>query len=392
MNNQYSPNYTAVQIALSTNCNLLCPGCQRTAWDSPRKLNPLITKNIFLDKQILLDVIQNKASNSLEKIEFVGLIDDALTYPWLLELLQEMLNVRPDLNIEFDTNASLRTPDYFKKLANILNKFPKHFVNFSVDGLEDTNHIYRVGANWKKIMGNAEAFIQAGGRANWQFIVFPWNAHQEKKIKKLAKTMGFDNIVVRHNQDLSLNTPQMAKDKPWLKESKTNEKYVGTSFKVFDTILKKDKYFPPYNIDCLWHGDQKIYISYTGNVWPCCFIAYDPLRRPELLNARFSSHGENFNSLYHHTIDEIMSKEPFSSDILNSINNNKKHGIGQSDTYYTCIRSCSTRGFEEIPSHHTHKATNYSHKQWMQLLLIIESWNGKPWTRKLLTKLKKYLK
>ena len=376
MNNQYSPNYKIIQVALSSNCNLLCPGCQRTDWDSPRKLNPLITKNIFLDKQILLDMIQNKASNSLKKIEFVGLIDDALTYPWLLELLQEMLNVRPDLNIEFDTNASLRTPDYFKKLANILNKFSKHFVNFSVDGLEDTNHIYRVGANWKKIMANAEAFIQAGGHANWKFIVFPWNAHQEKKIRKLAKTMGFENIIVRHNQDLSLNTPQMAKDKPWLKKGKANKEYIGEdTVELLNELLEKDKYFSPYNIDCLWHGDHKIYISYTGNVWPCCFVAYDPLRRPEILDARFSSYGENFNSLYHHTIDKIMSKEPFLSNILNSINNDKEHGIGELDTYYTCIRSCSTRGFTLIPSHHAHKSRE------------LESW-----THKLLKRLKIYLK
>ena len=43
-------------------------------------------------------MIQNKTSNSLEKIEFVGLIDDALAYPWLLELLQEMLKYR----VEYD--------------------------------------------------------------------------------------------------------------------------------------------------------------------------------------------------------------------------------------------------------------------------------------------------
>ena len=78
MSNQYAPNYTSVQVALSSNCNLLCPGCQRTRWDSLRKINPLIKKNQFLDKQILVDLVQNKRSNSLKKIEFVGLIDDAL--------------------------------------------------------------------------------------------------------------------------------------------------------------------------------------------------------------------------------------------------------------------------------------------------------------------------
>ena len=48
MSNQYAPNYTGVQIALSTNCNLLCPGCNRTHYDLDKySLNPLVKKNQF---------------------------------------------------------------------------------------------------------------------------------------------------------------------------------------------------------------------------------------------------------------------------------------------------------------------------------------------------------
>ena len=69
MSNQYAPNYKIIQVALSSNCNLLCPGCQRTDWDTLRNISSLIKKNQFLDKQILVDVVQNKRSNSLEKID-----------------------------------------------------------------------------------------------------------------------------------------------------------------------------------------------------------------------------------------------------------------------------------------------------------------------------------
>ena len=74
---------------------------------------------------------------------------------------------------------------------------------------------------------------------------------------------------------------------------------------------------------------------------------------------KFSIYEENFNNLYHSSIDQIMSKEPFSSDVLNSITNDKEHGLGKVDAYYTCIDTCSTRGFELKPNHlQAHKIYN----------------------------------
>jgi|TARA_B100001964_G_scaffold240532_1_gene310569 MoaA/NifB/PqqE/SkfB family radical SAM enzyme len=373
MNNQYAPNYKAVQIALSTNCNLLCPGCNRTHYDLDKySLNPLVKKNQFLDKQIILDFIQNKASANLTQIEFAGLVDDPLTYPWLLELLADMLKIKPTLNITFHSNASLRTPAYFIQLAEILNQFEGHSVNFSIDGLEDTNHIYRVGTNWTKIMANAKAFIQAGGKATWQFIAFPWNKHQEEEVKKLANEMGFTTIIIRNNRDPDLDKMSSradTSDKPWYTIKQQHTSTVGKTdytskeiFVEFSNQLERKNFKEPYNIDCIWHDDRKIYISYDGTVWPCCYIAFDSLRSPrfiELQKLKFAQYGENFNNLYHYSIDKIMIKEPFYSDMLNSIADDKKHGFNKLDSYFTCIKTCSKRGYELKPNHlQAHKIYN----------------------------------
>ena len=50
------------------------------------------------------------------------------------------------------------------------------YARFAIDGLEDTNHIYRRNTDWVKIVQNATAYIAAGGRAEWDFIVFAHNA------------------------------------------------------------------------------------------------------------------------------------------------------------------------------------------------------------------------
>ena len=68
-----------------------------------------------------------------------------------------------------------------KNLASIMRKPDK--VIFAIDGLEDTNHLYRVNTNFNKIMENAKAFINAGGIARWDFIAFAHNEHQIEEAK-----------------------------------------------------------------------------------------------------------------------------------------------------------------------------------------------------------------
>jgi hypothetical protein len=64
-------------------------------------------------------------------------------------------------------------------------------VVFSIDGLEDTNPVYRVNSNWNKLMSNVEAYISAGGSAHWDMLVYKHNQHQVDACEKLAKDMGF---------------------------------------------------------------------------------------------------------------------------------------------------------------------------------------------------------
>jgi hypothetical protein len=60
-----------------------------------------------------------------------------------------------------NTNGGLRTKFWWQELANIM-KGELDYAVFSIDGLADTNHIYRVDVNWDNVMSNAEAFISAG--------------------------------------------------------------------------------------------------------------------------------------------------------------------------------------------------------------------------------------
>ena len=67
---------------------------------------------------------------------------------------------------------------------------------FGIDGLEDTNHIYRRGVKWERLQDNFREYIKAGGDADWQFIPFSWNKHQLDAARELATKEGFDKFTI----------------------------------------------------------------------------------------------------------------------------------------------------------------------------------------------------
>ena len=162
-----------------------------------RTLKTIILTSIICFQSITLaSEIQNEPASNKENIGFglgalvggvlagpVGVVIGAGGGTWLgdrenesdktIAALEKELNAK---SIEVVTNGSIKKANWWAELALKAN------VVFSIDGLEDTNHIYRVGAQWDKIMANAEAFIAAGGNATWQYIVFRWNAHQEEDV------------------------------------------------------------------------------------------------------------------------------------------------------------------------------------------------------------------
>ena len=69
-------------------------------------------------------------------------------------------------------------------------------VTFGIDGLEDTNHLYRKNVKWDVLQRNFRAYISAGGVADWQFIPFSWNKHQIEDTRDFAFKEGFRDFKV----------------------------------------------------------------------------------------------------------------------------------------------------------------------------------------------------
>ena len=94
-----------------------------------------------------------------------------------------------------NTNAGARDEVWWTKLAETFGRMGT--VIFSVDGLADTNHLYRQGVSWKAVERSMDAFIEAGGRARWDFLVFEHNQHQVEEARALSEQKGFEKFQVR---------------------------------------------------------------------------------------------------------------------------------------------------------------------------------------------------
>jgi MoaA/NifB/PqqE/SkfB family radical SAM enzyme len=211
------------------------------------------------------------------------------------------------------TNGSAKKPDWWKELAKTIGK--NGYVVFGLDGLEDTNHLYRQNTIWSKIMDNAEAFISAGGRARWDYIVFAHNEHQVEEARALAEKMKFEKFQFKKSARFFSATSGMTKEmhqaanrkgiETTLLQAPTDPKYRNSALEKLGEIAKTDivtfipskandlrgrlypqtfhkdpekkkpmeKYWDEVPIKCKVAEEKSVYITAEGLVQPCCWTA-----------------------------------------------------------------------------------------------------------------------
>lgn len=223
-------------------CNAACPACLR---ETDKNFNKSTRHELSVDffaNTFSLETIKN-----LDKVFACGNYGDPAASAHLLEIFKWLKFHNPNITLGINTNGSIRSTAWWEELAVILSG-PRDYVVFSIDGLEDTNHIYRVNCNWKKIIENAQAFIGAGGSAHWDMLVFEHNQHQVIAAQELAREMGFT----------------------WFR-CKVSKREMPMGFNVPDNFTKPTHKSGP--IRCVAERSNGLYVSATGRIFPCCWLA-----------------------------------------------------------------------------------------------------------------------
>ena len=270
-------NIRSVHLEISTRCNAACPDC-------PRNFRGVDA----IDDYPLTDMRLNQAQKifnesflkQLDRIYINGNYGDFVTAQDGLKIVEYFKSVNPLLNIEISTNGSAK-PHIWSSLGKLKIK-----VYFRLDGLKDTHYLYRQNTDFDLILDNARKFIAAGGEAIWTLIPFAHNQHQIEQCRTLAKKLGFSMFLI---QDAGRNTM------PVFNKNKELTHIIGdyqgsVNFEELFSQYKK-KYDPMMilkgidivnkTINCQAKNNKEIYISATGEVYPCCWLGYYPRQQQD---------------------------------------------------------------------------------------------------------------
>jgi len=269
-----------IHLEITQNCQASCPMCDRNM--NGGEINP----HINLDELTLEDcqqIFKPDFIKQLKTMYMCGNLGDPIVAKDTLEIFKYFREQNPHMWLSMNTNAGARDTEWWTELAQVFGRMGA--VIFSVDGLRDTNHIYRQGVNWDNVVRSARAFIDAGGRARWDFIVFDHNQHQVEQAEKIAKEWGFEKFIAKKTgRFVDANTNRkdshQAVNRKGQKTSeikKPNEKYLNKALTKQEAIIQKygtmDAYYDATPVRCKVKQEGSLFITAEGMALPCCWTA-----------------------------------------------------------------------------------------------------------------------
>lgn len=338
-----------IQLDHTSRCNLACPQCARTS-KSGQTLPGLAMSDLTLDDyKIILDPFKDRGVGLFH----CGNFGDVIASPTFEETFKYSIDNNVS-NVVIATNGSMRKPEWWANLAREGKN--KTRVIFAIDGLEDTNHIYRVGSNYNNVIENAKAFIDAGGNAQWAFIEFKHNYHQIEEARQIATDLGFASFEVKYTARFADTKVDKVVTKKGKTVTQAPTKASGKNQSDVEKIIKEYKSFDNYtdntNISCKFKNDNMVFIDMNMRLWPCCWFGspgtlhrYKESSQTESFKHLFDKYGEDFNDMRKYGWD-VLNHEFFQEYLERSWNNPDD----EFKRIYTCGRTCGEK-FEFSSGH-----------------------------------------
>ena len=363
-------NVKRLHIELSSRCNASCPACSRNYSGGPVADGLELTDLSLSDIKRMVPV---EIAKNLVGINFCGNVGDPGMAPDLLPIIEYFRGHSPKIVQQLRTNGGMRNEKFWTELGNFFVKqppprdnhlFSKAGVVFSVDGLEDTNHIYRRGVIWDKLIRNMRAYSATGAFAVWEWLLFEHNEHQIEEARTIAKELGFEFIVKNplgfgeYEDSLSgMNvygkdgdyeytiwpTKYTGHRKEPLFGKKVDFTYMNRLtipiLPEFSKELEKNSEIVCKSIE---HSESKeIYISANGYMLPCCFLGgvfgqfHSSYSRYQF-NKMINDYGLEVFNLKNQSMLDIIQGDDFSKFFLEGW---KKDTIENGKLLY-CLETC----------------------------------------------------
>ena len=258
-----------IHLEISSLCNARCPLCPRNFHGYPYN-DGYIERNLTL--QEVKHIFQPTFIKQLTGIMINGNFGDCVMNTETPDIIEYFKTHSPNIKIDVSTNGGARPKQFWQRLAEL-----DVHVLFALDGLADTHSIYRQDTVYETVLKNAKTFIEAGGQATWKIIPFDHNQHQIEACQELSKQLGFsDFILTDQGRDTGVAVDKKGKVVNVLgKPKKINFEQLLQSKKT-DEVVLEDLNPVVKNITCEVKKSKSIYVTSTGEVYPCCYTGFYP--------------------------------------------------------------------------------------------------------------------
>jgi len=315
-----------IHLEITSKCQARCPMCARRMQGGPM-LPWVVLNEIFLEQ--FKSWFPVEFLKQLESFYMCGNLGDPIIAKDTIPIFRYIRETNPKIKLQMHTNGSARDSQFWMDLTEL-----KVTVVFGIDGLSDTHSRYRINTDFDKILENAKVFIESGGAARWDMLVFDYNKHQIEECRILAKDLGFESFQSKNSSRFKDEKFHVLDD-----SGKTIDiLYPTDRSKSFIKRIENSQNDRSPIITCKAKEYNELYISANGNVSPCCWLDIEwlPPVNPERID--YMDKLGIFPNLNNQTLIDIFNSEFF----------NKIKKTWDSNCLATCKKQCGSFNKSEV--------------------------------------------
>lgn len=273
-----------VHIELTDKCQAQCPMCARNFHGG-------ITRPFIRNGDISIDQFKEwfprQFLAQLDNFYSCGNYGDPAFAQDCLEIYSYVRECNSTARLALHTNGGMRDPKWWTKLAQAIGTQANSEVVFAVDGFKGKHELYRKNTKFDKVIENMRAFIEAGGRARVDSLVFAHNEHEVDKLEEYLLGLGAERVnfisTTRFYEMTEYEVHDNDGNLDYTIAPAQTLKFKKTPNKSLTALLDKDfrdEAIANSKIDPKCITDQGIYVDPYGDIFPCCWLGGDYLEQP----------------------------------------------------------------------------------------------------------------
>ena len=275
---------TTVHLELTDKCQAQCPMCARNYHGGPTR--PFI-KNGDISIDDFKKWFPKNFLRQLQNFYSCGNYGDPAFARDCLEIYSYVRDCNPHTRLALHTNGGMRNSEWWSKLAKAIGTVSHSTVVFAIDGFKGKHELYRRNTNFDKVIENMKAYIEGGGIARVDSLVFKHNEDEVEELEKFLLGLGVHSVnfisTTRFYEMKKFKVVNANLETEYYLEPTTRKEFIkypnAELTNLLDEQYRKDV-FRSAIISPRCVNEDAIYVDPYGNITPCCYIGGDYLENP----------------------------------------------------------------------------------------------------------------